>query len=63
MNDLTPDAAFTIALGAGYLAAFAVIGTPNNAYWGLLVTPLLALGWVALPVSLRDLFRAISRAK
>ena len=48
---------------AGYLAAFAVIGMPNNAYWGLLVTPLLALGWAALPVALRDLARAISQPK
>lgn len=45
----------------GYLLTFAVIGLPNNAYWGLLVTPLIALGWVALPPAVRDLYRAISR--
>lgn len=46
---------------AVYLSAFAVVGMPNNAYWGLLITPLLALGWVALPPAVRDLAGAISR--
>lgn len=39
----------------GYLAIFAVAGQPNNAYWGLMIAPLLALGIVALPAALRDL--------
>jgi hypothetical protein len=46
-----------------YLAAFAVVGLPNNAYWGLLITPLLALGWVALPPAARDLSRALAEKR
>lgn len=42
-----------------YLAAFAVVGQPFNAYWGLLYAPLLALGLPALPLVFRDLFRAL----
>lgn len=47
---------------AGYLAAFAVIGQPANAYWGLLIAPLLALGLAALPTVARDLARPLVRA-
>ncbi len=38
-----------------YLAAFAVVGLPFNNYWGLIDAPLLALGFVRSPISLRDL--------
>jgi hypothetical protein len=35
--------AFTLL---GYPAGFLVIGRPENAYWGLMIAPLLPLGWV-----------------
>lgn len=47
---------------AGYLAAFAVVGQPNNAYWGLMIAPLLALGIIALPAALRDLVAVLNPA-
>lgn len=41
-----------------YVAAFAIIGKPENAYWGALYAPLVSLGMAwALP-ALRDLVRA-----
>lgn len=43
----------------GYLAAFAVVGQPNNAYWGLMIAPLLVLGIVALPAALQDLMERL----
>lgn len=42
-----------------YLALFAVAGLPTNAYWGLLIAPLVALGFAAMPKALLDLGRAI----
>jgi hypothetical protein len=42
-----------------YVAAFAVVGLSFNDYWGLLSAPLLALGVVRAPVSLRDLYRSL----
>lgn len=48
-----------VALTAGtYLAAFAVVGQAFNNYWGLIDAPLLALGFVRSPASLRDLIRS-----
>lgn len=47
---------------AGYLASFAVVGQPNNAYWGLMIAPLLALGIIALPTTLRDLIHVLNPA-
>ncbi len=45
-----------VSMTAGvYLAAFAVVGQPFNNYWGLIDAPLLALGFVRSPASLRDL--------
>ncbi len=41
----------------GYLAAFTVVGRPDNEYWGILYAPLLPLGLVFAPTALRDLFR------
>jgi hypothetical protein len=50
------------ALTAGaYVAAFAIVGLPFNDYWGLLPAPLLCLGVVRAPLSLRDLYQAILR--
>lgn len=46
----------------GYMAAFAVVGRPDNAYWGILYAPLLPLGWLLAPAALRDLAsRALPR--
>jgi hypothetical protein len=41
---------------AGYLLAFLIVGRLDNYYWGILFTPLLPLGFVFAPGSLRDLF-------
>jgi hypothetical protein len=49
-----------VGLTAGaYLTAFAVVGQPFNDYWGLIDAPLLALGFVRSPASLRDLLASI----
>ena len=49
-----------VGLTAGvYLAAFAVVGQPFNNYWGMIDAPLLALGFVRSPGSLRDLFECV----
>jgi hypothetical protein len=36
----------------GYVAAFILIGRPENAYWGLLIAPLWPLGWLLAPKTL-----------
>jgi hypothetical protein len=46
----------------GYLAAFAVVGRAYNDYWGAIFAPLLPVGFIALPESLRDLRRALTVA-
>jgi hypothetical protein len=38
-----------------YLAAFMFVGLPGNTYWGLLYAPMLPIGFVLSPASLRDL--------
>jgi hypothetical protein len=48
----------------GYLVFFLIAGQPPyNAYWGLLIGPLLMLGLAALPIGGRDLFRVIRQAQ
>jgi hypothetical protein len=32
----------------GYVAGFLVVGRPEDLYWGLMIAPLLPLGWVGL---------------
>ena len=44
----------------GYMAGFMVIGRPNNDYWGLLTTPLTALGLAMAPWALQALWRSIA---
>ena len=57
-----PIAARCAAIVAGYMAAFLVVGRPDNSYWGLLYAPILPLGLVLSPPALRDLWRrALSR--
>ncbi len=47
-------AGLTVAV---YLAAFCSVGSADNAYWGLLYAPTLALGVAWTPVALSDLCR------
>lgn len=51
-NGWTARAALVVG---GYMAAFAIVGRPDNAYWGILYAPLLPLGWLLAPAALRDL--------
>ena len=37
--------AFTLL---GYVAGFLVVGRPENTYWGLMIAPLLPLGWAGI---------------
>ena len=46
-----------------YVAAYLVVGRPDNAYWGLLYAPLAPLGLLFAPAALRDLGRAASRRR
>lgn len=39
----------------GYAIIFMILGRPENFYWGLLVAPVLLVGWVFLPQAMRDL--------
>lgn len=55
-GDLGARAALTVAV---YLGAFCLVGQSVNRYWGLMYTPLLALGLLWLPASLRDLRHAL----
>lgn len=52
-----------LVLLGGYLAAFMLIGRPDNFYWGLLVSPLLLSGLAFAPRGLRDLVAASRTAR
>ncbi len=41
-----------------YVAAFMLIGRPDNFYWGILIAPLLPIGLAFAPAALRDLAAA-----
>ena len=41
-----------------YVAAFMLIGRPDNFYWGILIAPLLPIGLAFAPTALRDLTAA-----
>jgi hypothetical protein len=45
------------ALLIGYTLGFLVIGRPENAYWGLMVAPLAAVGLCLAPTAVLDLLR------
>jgi hypothetical protein len=45
------------ALLVGYTLGFMAIGRPENAYWGLVIAPLMAVGVCLVPGALRDLVR------
>jgi hypothetical protein len=44
---------------AGYLTFFLVAGRPQQAYWGLMISPLLTLGLAGVPNAVRDLHAVI----
>jgi hypothetical protein len=46
-----------LAVIGGYLSGFLVFGRPENAYWGFLVAPLVAVGLVLAPMGLLTLGR------
>ena len=47
----------------GYTLGFAVIGRPENIFWGLMTAPLIAVGLCFAPTALVDLVRrAVGRA-
>ncbi len=52
----TGERAFLLLLG--YVAAFMLIGRPDNFYWGFMIAPLLPIGLAFAPLALRDLLRA-----
>lgn len=54
----SPAGTFGALLFAGYGMFFAIAGRDENYYWGMLVTPCLALGLVFLPDAVRSLLRA-----
>jgi len=45
-----------------YLLAFAIVGRPDNAYWGLMLGPLWPLGLVYLPSTLKHMGRSMFAA-
>jgi hypothetical protein len=45
-----------VALLAGYIAGFMVIGRPENFYWGLLIAPLIGVGLALAPAAFGDLW-------
>jgi hypothetical protein len=45
-----------VAVLAGYVAGFMVIGRPENFYWGLLIAPLIGVGLAVAPSALGDLW-------
>lgn len=54
----SPAGAFGALLFAGYGVLFAVAGRDENYYWGMLITPCLAMGLAFLPAAARSLLRA-----
>jgi hypothetical protein len=52
-NDAASQLACLAALA--YLGAFAIVGRPENFYWGLMAAPLLPWGVVHAPAALREL--------
>lgn len=54
-----PAKAGALALGsvAVYLTIFTIIGMPANTYWGLIYTPMLAVGLSWAPMAVFEVFR------
>lgn len=49
---------FGILLFLGYGLAFTIAGRDENYYWGMMITPTLALGLIFAPMAAKSLFRA-----
>ena len=47
----------------GYQVAFLAVGQSFNAYWGILIAPVLAMGAALAPWAIRDLYRSIRPTK
>lgn len=54
----SPAGTFGARLFAGYGLSFAIAGRDENYYWGMLITPCLAMGLAFLPAATRSLLRA-----
>jgi hypothetical protein len=54
----SPAGTFGALLFAGYGLSFAIAGRDENYYWGMLITPCLAMGLAFLPGAARSLLRA-----
>lgn len=54
----SPAGAFGALLFAGYGLFFAIAGRDENYYWGMMMTPCLAMGLAFLPGAARSLLRA-----
>lgn len=54
----SPAGTFGALLFAGYSLFFAIAGRDENYYWGMLITPCLAMGLAFLPSAVRSLLRA-----
>jgi hypothetical protein len=54
----SPAGTFGILLFVGYGLAFTIAGRDENYYWGMMVTPTLALGLMFAPMAAKSLFRA-----
>ncbi|MDP9057637.1 MAG: hypothetical protein M3N34_10020 [Pseudomonadota bacterium] len=50
-------------IAAGYMAAFFVVGRPDNYLWGFLYTPFLGIGLAFAPAAIADLFIRASCAR
>ncbi|HVU53236.1 MAG TPA: hypothetical protein VHL80_21275 [Polyangia bacterium] len=53
-----PGVSRAALVSGAYLATFVAVGQPFNDYWGALYAPLLPLGLLAAPASVRELHRA-----
>jgi len=54
----SPAGTFGTLLLLGYGLAFMVVGRDENYYWGMMVTPALAMGLAFAPMAAKGLFRA-----
>jgi hypothetical protein len=57
-----PAADFAALLVLGYGLAFMIAGRDNNFYWGVIITPILVMGFAMVPFSAASLWlRATGR--
>ena len=53
----SPAGTFGTFLFLGYALAFAIAGRANNFYWGLVIAPVLFMGFAFAPRALTSLWR------